>query len=166
MAIGDQQFGLIEFLADRTVDLRVFDLPDPVQGAVLAEYLGPGFLALDRRGDHRPGVTGGQREDRREVEPGGPGQVEPVLLRAGLGPLVGPDPAGPVILDPHPGEDRVADLHRTVGPGELLRQGPDRGFTILFEDAAEDPLFKGSGCVFVGVATGRLRQVDLDHVER
>ena len=99
VAVGDQQLGAGEALVDGGVDGRVADPPDAVDRAVLVGHLAPG-LARGGRLDQRPGVLGGQREDRREVEPGGARQVEPVLLRARQRALVRADLAGPVVLDP------------------------------------------------------------------
>ena len=125
VAVGDQQLGAGEALGDGGVDRRVADPPDPVDGAVVVGGLAPG-LAAERRLDQRPGVLGAEREDRREVVAGGPGQLEPVLQRARVGALVGADAAGLVVLDPDPGEDAVAAVAGAVGRGVVLGQRPDR----------------------------------------
>ena len=116
VAVGDQQLRRpARSSVDRGVDRGVADPPDPVDGAAVVGDLAPG-LALDRGRDQRPGVLGAEREDRREVVAGGAGQVEPVLLRARQGALVGEDLAGVEVLDPDPGEDAVAAAGGAVGP--------------------------------------------------
>ena len=80
---------------DGGVDLGVGDPPDAGAPCRRRRSTSPQGSAADRRLDLRPGVAGGEGEDRREVVAGGAGEVEPVLLRPGLGALVRADLAGP-----------------------------------------------------------------------
>ena len=129
VAVGDQQLRVGELCRHRLVHRGVGDPPDAVHGAVVVGHLAPG-VAGGRRLDLRPGVGAGEGEDRREVVAGGAGEVEAVLLGPRLGALVGPHSAGPVVLDPHPGEDRVAGESASrpapCSPGSAPR-APARG---------------------------------------
>ena len=165
MAVGDQQLGVGKLCRHRLVHGGLGDPPDAVQGAVVVGHLAPG-VAGGRRLDLPPGVGAGEREDRREVVAGGAGEVEAVLLRPRLGALVGPHSAGPVVLDPHPGEDRVAGEARAVRRRVLLGQRPERRLAVPAQDALQLPVLEGAGGVGVGIlALAGLRKVDLDHVE-
>ena len=67
------------------------------------------------------------------------GQVEPVLLGAGQGALVGADLAGAVVLDPDPGEDAVAGVGGAVGAGVVLGHRPDRRLGVVDQGAGLAP---------------------------
>ena len=70
---------------------------------------------------------------------GGAGQVEPVLLRARQGALVGEDLAGVEVLDPDPAEDAVAGAALAVGAGVVLGHRPDRRLGVVDQGAGLAP---------------------------
>ena len=172
VAVGDQQLSAGQALGHRGDDRRVGDPPDAVDGAVLVGRFAPG-LALDRRLDQRPGVLGREREDRREVVQRRPGQLQPVLERAGVGALVRAHGAALVVLDPDPAEDPVAAVLAPVGAGVVLGHRPvgrlgvgDQGaLGAPAVDRLRRPRVGIPRRVVVGVGrVERLGQVDRDRV--
>ena len=166
VAIGDQQLGAGGGLLNGGDRLAVGDPPDAMMCAVVVRHLAPGLLSGERdervpRGACRVGVEG---EDRREVGLRRAREAQPVLLRAGVRALVGPDPPGAVLLHPHPAEEPAS---LTPVPAArhvvLLRQGPHGGLGILDHGALSLPAGEGAGGRVIGVARG-LGQVDLHHV--
>ena len=128
VAVGDQQFAVGELRANCLVHARVGDPPDAVGGALGVGDLVPGVL--ERRADVAPGVPGMEGEDRGEVVLGGAGELETILLRAGLGALVGSDPI-PVGSEPNPGEEPAAAEAAAVRGVVVLLQRPDRRLGVL-----------------------------------
>ena len=94
------------------------------------------------------------------------GEPQPVLLRPGLGALVGPDPLA-VLGEPDSGEETAASQAGSVGSGVVLLERPDLRVVVADEGAVGCPLLQQLRGVHVGVATaGVLRQVELDDVVR
>ncbi len=174
VAVGDQELRFGERLDHGGDDHRPGDPPDAVDGAVGVGDLAPGLVG-EGGGDQRPGVDGGEREDRREVQVGRAGQLEAVAQRPRVGALVGADGAGLVVLDPDPGEHPVAGVGRAVGGGVLLRQRPDRVLVVGDQHPLRAPGVDQPRRVLIRVAdrprggVGRVerhRQVDRDRVVR
>ena len=166
VTVGDQELGVGQLGGDRLVDSGIGDPPDAMHRAVGVGDLTPGFVAEPGL-DVAPRVPGVKGEDRRQVVAGGPGEPQAILLRAGLGSLVGADQAGAVLGHPHPGEEPVARTTVAIGALVVLCQRPDRGLPVGREHALHGPGLERLGGVLVGVAAGRrLRQVDLDDVQR
>src|SRR4051794_14294856 len=139
--------------------------PQAVAVAVVVGDLAP-WGALRVRGQGAGGPAPGigeQREDRREVGPGGALEAEAVLLRPRMGPLVGADAAGAVVLDPDPGQEPPADELAPVGRPVVLLEGPDGG---LVADDGALPLPAAERLGRGGVGIVALGEVDVHGVER
>ncbi len=135
VAVGDQQLRGRGGGLDGGDDVRIGHPPDAVDGAVAVGDLGPGRArrgALERPPRRLVGV-GVEREDRRDVGSGRPRETQAVLLRAGVGALVGADATGAVGLDPDPAEEPPAGAGDTVGAGVLLGVGPQGRLGIPHE---------------------------------
>ena len=166
MPVGDQQLRLGQLGGDGPVGVGVVDPPDPVRGALVVGHLAPRLpscVALDVA----PRIALVQREDRRHVVAGRLRQPEAVLLRPRLGALVRSHEAWSVGRHPDPAQQSAADRAGPVGGVVLLGQRPERRLAVGAEDALQPPRLERLRGVLVRIAAARrLRQVDLDHVER
>ena len=164
VSVGDEQLRALERAVHRRDGVRVADPPQAVAGAVGVGRLAVGRLGEDRldgrpRGPRRVVV---EREDGGEVRAGRAREPEAVLLGPGVRALVRADAAGPVVLDPHPGEDPVARAGAAVGSRVVLGERPQGRLVVLDHDALGAPGGERRGRVLVGL--GPLGQVDLDDV--
>jgi hypothetical protein len=169
VAVGDQELGIGEGVADGGDGGLVGAAPD--RGGRAVGVGGGAEGRIRGRGlECRPGRAlwvGVEAEDGGEVRARGAGQVETILLRAGLGALVGTDPALAVVLHADAAEEPVADAAVAVGCRVLLGGGPERGLAVLGDDPLLAPRLEGRLGVEVPVAAARGdREVDLDDVQR
>ena len=166
VAVGDQQLGVRQrglHVRDR---VRVADPPQAVDGPVVVGDLAP-RRGVRERAKRRPRCAARvvvQREDGGEVGASGAHQPQAVLLRGGVGALVRPDRAGPVVGDPHPAEEAVAHALAAVRGAVGLGQRPQRGLAVAGQHSLHLPLLEQLARVRVRVVA--LGQVDLDHVVR
>ena len=167
--VGDEQLGVAQRVLDGLDRVGIGDPPEAVGCAVVVGELAP-RRSLERGRDCAPGGAGRVRvegEDRGEVRPRGAGQAQAVLLRAGVRPLVRPDPAGPVLLDADAGEQAVAGQPAGVRCDVVLGERPDRRLIVPDDGALGDPAPEQLRGVLVRVAAVvGLRQVDRYDVVR
>ena len=161
VAVGDQQLGGLRRagdLGDRpgspTRHSRLTVWSSSVACPQAVRCLGD---ALDGAGD-RAGRVIEQGEDRGEVRPGGPGQLEPVLLRSRVRPLVRPDPAGPVVLHAHAREKPASPAGAAIRAGVVLLEHPDGGLLVAHDAPVGSPGREQLGRGVVGVLA--VRKVD------
>ena len=165
VAVGYEQLGVGECVVDSGDRFCVVDAPDAVDGAVVVGRLAPGCGRGGCVREHAGCGSGRvvvEREDRGEVGFRRPGEVQPVLLRAGVGPLVGSDPSRPIVLHAHAREKPGTPTDLPVGPRVVLLDRPKRGSLVLNDHSLVAPRRKQPCRVAVRVVADR--QVDPHHV--
>jgi hypothetical protein len=169
VAVGYEQLGGAKGLLDRRDRPRVAHGPQAM-GRALGVGVGPPRVRPGRGLERRPRRAGGVREEREdggEVGPSRSRQPEAVLLGAGMGALVRPDPARAVLLHPHAAEEATARAPEAVRAAVLLLERPQGGAVVEHYGALRAPAPEQLGGVRVGVgALGGPREVDVHDIVR
>src|SRR5664279_1215703 len=169
VAVRNQQLRVARGSLDRRDHTGVGDAPQAVAGAVLVCDVAPWPL-LGRRRERLPGGAGRvgeQREDGGDVRPRGPGETQPILLRAGVGALVRTHAPGTVVLDPHPAEEAAARAREPVRAGVVLSVGPQCRLAVPEERSLQLPALEQLARRYIGIPPARLAlgQINRHHVE-
>jgi hypothetical protein len=161
VAVGDEQLGPRHGLLHRGDRRRVVHPSQPVDGAVVIGGLCPHRIAAGAAQGLGDGArrVGEHREDGGEVGPGGARESEAVLARAGMGALMGPDAARPILLHAHAREVALPGAPRAVGTDVVLGQRPQRGNVVEHHRALLAPVAQERGSAVVPVLAAP-REVD------
>ena len=141
MPVGDEDVPVGHRGRGRGDDRRIGHRPDAVNHADLVgrlDRMAAGGEPIERAQDGRVGI-GVRPEDRRQVRPAGPGELEPVELGGPVGLLVGVDPAGAERFEAEPPDQpppRVGSARRHrksddrhTAPHRVRCAAPHRGAT-------------------------------------
>src|SRR5207302_9835930 len=128
--------------------------PEPVANALeLDLYLRPARRRLER--------AFVEEEQRLDVRPQRAEQAHPAFLWTGVRPLVRPDHAGRVRLDPDPPDEPAARPRDAVRADIVLLEPPQCRLVIADEDALREPLAPQAGGALLVVRKGQMDDVVL-----